>query len=697
MDEIEDLELEDTGEGGESEEDLGKVDPSLINKAVVTGSDWTADTILKQLEKGNIVLDPVFQRRDAWNDKRKSKFIESIILGLPIPQIVLAESQESKGTFVVIDGKQRLLTLQRFAGIKLDSGDGPLKLSGLEVREDLNGKTLSDLQQSAQLSKYLSAFENQTIRTVVVRNWQNERVLYLIFHRLNTTSVALSPQELRQALHPGDFLRFAAKYSEESPGLKKTLKLKKCDAGSGPAPQYSFDANNHIVGYSYDAAGNLLNDTFHSYTYDAESRVTAVDGGSTASYVYDAGGRVVRRSLGTTTLDFALNLDGKPITELANGTWDRSELYAAGTHVATYADGITYFFHPDWLGSVRTETKYDGTVAGNMINLSFGDGQVWTGRLPSWQNFAQGDIDNASGLDLFMFRQYSNVQGRWISPDPAGLAAVDPTNPQTWNRYAYVANNPLNAVDPLGLDGGCNPLTDPTLCGSYCPPEYLACPDPCGDDPLSCGGGEGGGPPSGGGGGRPPTPDQLPRVGGRYGDVNNETLGLPPGINLKALTLGDLFGLNPNGPCDFGVCATGPDYWTGQLGVSVNYTLPFGLSGTLFAGLIFDNHRHFGTYAGGGAGVGAGVGASGGIQAGFSNGNSICAYGGPFANYSGTFGAEAAGTVDYFEGAGDAPGGTVRGGGITVGVGGGGSASAAATGTKIHPLAGHKCVNGKLQ
>jgi Protein of unknown function DUF262 len=229
LDEIEELALDDSGEGSESEEDLGRVDPSLVNKAVVTGTDWTADTILKQLEKGNIALDPVFQRRDAWNDKRKSKFIESIILGLPIPQIVLAESQESKGTFVVIDGKQRLLTLQRFAGIGLDSDDEPLKLSGLTVREDLNGKTLADLQNNAQLSRYLAAFENQTIRTVVVRNWQNERILWLIFHRLNTTSVALSPQELRQALHPGEFLRFAAKYSEESPGLKKTLKLNKPD------------------------------------------------------------------------------------------------------------------------------------------------------------------------------------------------------------------------------------------------------------------------------------------------------------------------------------------------------------------------------------------------------------------------------------------------------------------------------------
>jgi RHS repeat-associated protein len=50
-----------------------------------------------------------------------------------------------------------------------------------------------------------------------------------------------------------------------------------------------------------------------------------------------------------------------------------------------------------------------------------------------------------------LYREYDPRQGRWISPDPAGLAAVDPTDPQSWNRYAYVENNPLSFTDPLGL------------------------------------------------------------------------------------------------------------------------------------------------------------------------------------------------------------------------------------------------------
>jgi RHS repeat-associated protein len=62
------------------------------------------------------------------------------------------------------------------------------------------------------------------------------------------------------------------------------------------------------------------------------------------------------------------------------------------------------------------------------------------------------DTENQSGsLEDFMYRRYNPTQGRWISPDPAGLGVVDPSNPQTWNRYAYVLNNPAVLIDPLGL------------------------------------------------------------------------------------------------------------------------------------------------------------------------------------------------------------------------------------------------------
>jgi hypothetical protein len=206
-----------------------------VTRAVVTDTDWTTETILSQLRRGNILLNPRFQRRDAWDKPRKSKFIESLILGLPIPQIVLAEDKKRRGKFIVLDGKQRLLALRQFAAgssfaISQDEQDFQgLKLIGLEVREDLRLKTLTKMESDSELVDDLNAFLNETIRTVVVRRWPNEEFLNLVFLRLNTGSVKLSPQELRQALHPGDFTNYLDDAATDSRWLKKALRSEKPD------------------------------------------------------------------------------------------------------------------------------------------------------------------------------------------------------------------------------------------------------------------------------------------------------------------------------------------------------------------------------------------------------------------------------------------------------------------------------------
>lgn len=75
------------------------------------------------------------------------------------------------------------------------------------------------------LEDFRSAFENSSIRTIVIRNWQNEAYLYEVFLRINTGSVQLSPQELRQALHPGPFSTFINETSGDSIGIREALKL----------------------------------------------------------------------------------------------------------------------------------------------------------------------------------------------------------------------------------------------------------------------------------------------------------------------------------------------------------------------------------------------------------------------------------------------------------------------------------------
>lgn len=99
----------------------------------------------------------------------------------------------------------------------------------MEIRADLIGKTLDDIERDPSLADELRAFQNQTIRTVVIKGWPNESVLYLIFLRLNTGSLPLSTQELRQALHPGPFLEFVEERSGAIKKVQTILKITKPD------------------------------------------------------------------------------------------------------------------------------------------------------------------------------------------------------------------------------------------------------------------------------------------------------------------------------------------------------------------------------------------------------------------------------------------------------------------------------------
>ena len=210
----------------ETEEDIQNIERLSFSDLAVTGTDWTVETLVNQIRKGNIQLDPSFQRRDAWNQKVKSRFIESLFLGLPIPQIILAEQKNRKGKFIVIDGKQRLLSLQQF--VLPAQGEKPLKLTGLEILSKFNHLSYLDVENGLYYNE-IDAFNNQTIRTVVIKNWKNVEVLYLLFLRLNTGSVKLSPQELRQALYPGPFIDFVNKESSENKKLQQMLNIKKAD------------------------------------------------------------------------------------------------------------------------------------------------------------------------------------------------------------------------------------------------------------------------------------------------------------------------------------------------------------------------------------------------------------------------------------------------------------------------------------
>jgi RHS repeat-associated protein len=250
--------------------------------------------------------------------------------------------------------------------------------------------------------------------------------------------------------------------------------------GSCGGPQYtSSGGNNRMDGYSYDAAGNLLNDGSNNYSYDAENRISQVGpAGSTATYGYDAAGQRVRKTSSAGTVDYIYDLAGHEIAEVSSaGALNRGEVYAGGRHLATYDGGTTYFNHVDWLGTERARSNVSGMQCEAVVSLPFGDGTSVTSSCvppdPSPMHFTGKQRDSETNLDYFGARYYGSNMGRFMSPDwdedPAPVPYADLRNPQSLNLYSYVQNNPLRNTDDDGhechqnADGSivCNVVLNP--------------------------------------------------------------------------------------------------------------------------------------------------------------------------------------------------------------------------------------------
>lgn len=151
------------------------------------------DRRLSGISANTLKLDVSFQRAGGiWSSKNKSLFIESVILGIPIPSIYLSEDKE--GTLVVIDGRQRLSTLFDFI-------DDKFKLYGLSIMKELNNKKFSDF--IGGLEKYKTRIEDRSLHIAKLRYGTDETFIIETFERVNTKGARLNAQEIRNALHQG--------------------------------------------------------------------------------------------------------------------------------------------------------------------------------------------------------------------------------------------------------------------------------------------------------------------------------------------------------------------------------------------------------------------------------------------------------------------------------------------------------------
>jgi RHS repeat-associated protein len=199
------------------------------------------------------------------------------------------------------------------------------------------------------------------------------------------------------------------------------------------------------VNYSYDANGNVTSDGVHTYTYDSENRVVSVDSGA-ASYAYDHQNRRYKTTVGSTVTHYVWQ--GQNVLAEHNGSTGASlvnYLYA-GSRVIMSGP---YYLLSDKL-SVRLVMNSSAVVKAQQGHLPFGDDFAESGTQQQKQHFTSYERDGQSGTDYAVNRSYSFSVGRFQSADPfqqsAGASA-----PQTWNRYAYVMNQPADFIDPIGL------------------------------------------------------------------------------------------------------------------------------------------------------------------------------------------------------------------------------------------------------
>lgn len=192
-----------------NDETLLDFSPSDIN----LGKDnYSCDQIIEMLDNDEINLDTIFQRRAGlWSDIQKSKFIESMMLRFPIPPLyfnVVHKDKEKKEPFwEVIDGLQRLYTIKEFTqGVK----GKKLKLTGLDFYPELDGDTFDDLPRHL-----VRNFKACQLQLHLVYPQTPVQVILRIFERINTTSLKLTDQEVRNAIYQGpivDILKEDAEY-----------------------------------------------------------------------------------------------------------------------------------------------------------------------------------------------------------------------------------------------------------------------------------------------------------------------------------------------------------------------------------------------------------------------------------------------------------------------------------------------------
>ncbi len=229
----------------------------------------------------------------------------------------------------------------------------------------------------------------------------------------------------------------------------------------GEATDSTIGVANHLIDdknfiYTYGNNGNLIRKTDKAtnvttdYTYDAENRLIRIDlpNGSVAQYRYDGLGRRIEKDVDSIVSRYVY--DSEDILLEFDGTNTQTARYTHGLGtdepLIMERGGQGLFYHSDGLGSITDLTDTNGIVAQSYIYDSFGNIDQQVGTLSNPYTYTGRELDSESGLYYYRARYYDPSIGRFINEDPIGFAGGSA------NFYGYVQNNPVNFIDPDGLE-----------------------------------------------------------------------------------------------------------------------------------------------------------------------------------------------------------------------------------------------------
>jgi hypothetical protein len=181
-------------------------DPS---KLFIISKIMTLDLFIKRIAEGEIDLSPPFQRKDVWNDKARSRLIESILIRIPLPAFYIDATDDDN--WIVVDGHQRLTTIKQFAV------DKTMKLIGLEFLDQYNEKKYVELPRDLR-----RRLEETQVTVYLIQAGTPEQAKFNIFERINTGGMPLSRQEIRHALNQGAASRLLDRLSSSEHFLEAT-------------------------------------------------------------------------------------------------------------------------------------------------------------------------------------------------------------------------------------------------------------------------------------------------------------------------------------------------------------------------------------------------------------------------------------------------------------------------------------------